>query len=81
MSARVAKTTPPPAKSTSAAMPTTSASMLRPTGSSCHSAATWWPGSTRWRRKVSFQLDPASKRMFVNLSDQPAIAVVDRDSA
>ena len=29
----------------------------------------------------SFQLDPASKRMFVNLSDQPAIAVVDRDSA
>lgn len=28
----------------------------------------------------SFQLDPASKRMFVNLSDQPAIAVVDRDS-
>jgi DNA-binding beta-propeller fold protein YncE len=29
----------------------------------------------------SFQLDPASKRMFVNLSDQPAIAVVDRDNA
>jgi DNA-binding beta-propeller fold protein YncE len=29
----------------------------------------------------SFQLDPASKRMFVNLSDQPAVAVVDRDSA
>src|SRR5215472_4000938 len=29
----------------------------------------------------SFQLDPASRRMFVNLSDQPAIAVVDRDSA
>lgn len=29
----------------------------------------------------SFQLDPASKRMFVNLSDQPAIAVVDRVSA
>ena len=28
----------------------------------------------------SFQLDPASKRMFVNLSDQPAVAVVDRDS-
>jgi DNA-binding beta-propeller fold protein YncE len=28
----------------------------------------------------SFQLDPASKRMFVNLSDQPAIAVVDRDN-
>ena len=29
----------------------------------------------------SFQLDRSSNRMFVNLSDQPAIAVVDRDKA
>src|SRR5262249_14135828 len=29
----------------------------------------------------SFQLDPSSNRILVNLSDQPAIAVVDRDRA